>query len=81
MDPVRHNMHEAALDEDSVTDLGARVGDMQMGGDPDMLLDDYDAMDEKPEVAVIHPSDSPDETELEPLANDCMAAFPSPRAN
>ena len=68
-------MHEVALDEDPVADLGARVGDMQMGGDPDMLLDEYDAMDEKPEVAVIHPSDSPEETESELFADDCMPNF------
>ena len=36
-----------------------------------MLIDEYDAVDEKPEVAVIHPDDSPEEQETEPLADDC----------
>ncbi|KAL9102026.1 MAG: hypothetical protein Q9163_002781 [Psora crenata] len=35
-----------------------------------MLIDEYDAVDEKPEVAVIHPDDSPEEQESEPLADD-----------
>ena len=37
-----------------------------------MLVDEYDAVDEKPEVAVIHPDDLPEDTDLEPLADDCM---------
>ena len=36
-----------------------------------MLLDEYDAVDERPAVAVIHPDDSPDNVDLEPSANDC----------
>ncbi|KAL9128721.1 MAG: hypothetical protein Q9217_002654 [Psora testacea] len=51
-------------------DLSVIVGQLQMGGDPDMLIDEYDAVDEKPEVAEIHPNDSPEEQELEPLADD-----------
>ena len=40
-----------------------------------MLIDEYDAVDEKPEVAVIHPDDSLEEQESELLADDCMLAW------
>ena len=36
-----------------------------------MLVDEYDVVDEKPDVAIITPDDSADEPELEPLADDC----------
>lgn len=35
-----------------------------------MLVEDYD-MDEKQDVAIITPADSPPEQDLEPLADDC----------
>lgn len=51
----------------------APSGALQMSGDPDTLLAEYDAVDEKPELAVIHPGDSPEEAELEPFADDCVS--------
>ena len=54
-----------------VTDFKAPLCASQMLGDPDSLLAEYDAVDEKPEVAVIHPGDSPEEAEIEPFADDC----------
>ena len=54
----------------TVTDLNAHMGDLQMGGG-DMLIDDYDPVDEKPEVAIITPEDSAEEKEPETLASDC----------
>ena len=41
----------------------------------DMLLDDYDVVDEKQDVAIITPDDSVDEPDPEPLADDCMPIF------
>lgn len=37
----------------------------------DMLIDDYDTIDEKQDVAIITPVDSPEEPDPEPLADDC----------
>ena len=71
MDPVGH-IHQAAKTGKFVaSQRSANSGGPQMGGDPDMLIDEYDAVDEKPEVAVIHPDDSPEAQEAEPLADDC----------
>lgn len=36
-----------------------------------MLVDDYEMVDEKPEVAIITPADSSEEPESEPVADDC----------
>ena len=36
-----------------------------------MLLDEFDPVDEKPEVAIITPDDSTDDPEPEPQADDC----------
>ena len=36
-----------------------------------MLIDDYDTLDDKQDVAIITPAESPEEPESEPLANDC----------
>ena len=36
-----------------------------------MLIDDYDTLDEKQDVAIITPVDSPEEPEPEPMADDC----------
>ena len=52
-------------------DLSAQLGELQMGEAGDMLLDDCDPVDEKPEVANINPEDALDDIEPEPLANDC----------
>ena len=38
-----------------------------------MLIDDYDPLDDKQDVAIITPADSPDEAEPEPTADDCEA--------
>ena len=76
MDPVRHTLdistvHDAAFEEDLLL-TGHPLSPLQMGGDPDMLLDEYDAVDERPEVAIIHPDDSAEDADSEPLATDCM---------
>lgn len=36
-----------------------------------MLVDGYDMVDEKPDVAIITPAESSEEPELEPVADDC----------
>ena len=36
-----------------------------------MLVDEYDMVDEKPEVAIITPAESSEEPEPEPMADDC----------
>ena len=43
--------------------------DVQIGAGGDMVMDEYDIVDEKPEVAEIKPDDQPRETD--PLADDC----------
>ena len=35
-----------------------------------MIIDDYDQLDEKPDVAIITPTES-EETDAEPVADDC----------
>lgn len=40
------------------------------------MIDDYE-VDEKQEVAIITPAESPQEPEAEPSADDCMAASTS----
>lgn len=76
MDPVSHDLDNAPMDssvgDEDVADLNAHMGEMQMGGGGEMLIDEYDAVDEKPEVAIINPDESTDEPEPEPLADDCM---------
>ena len=37
----------------------------------DMLVDEYDMVEDKPDVAIITPADSSEEPELEPMADDC----------
>lgn len=78
MDPVSNNLDNSTMaleDEDeAVADLKAHLGDLQMGGGGDMLIDDYDPVDEKPEipdVAIITPEDSAEEREPEIFASDC----------
>lgn len=76
MDPVSRNLDNAVMDspdgDEAVADLKTRLGDIQMGGDGEMLIDEYDAVDDKPEVAIITPDDSAVESEPEPFANDCI---------
>jgi hypothetical protein len=38
----------------------------------DMLVDEYDMVDDKPEVAIITPAESSEEPEPEPMASDCQ---------
>ena len=64
-------MGYSSSDEESLTDVDTKLSDFQITADPDMLIGDYDAVDEKPEVTNIHPDDSPEEAEAEPLADDC----------
>ncbi len=52
-------------------DLSAQLGELQMGESGDMLIDELDPVDEKPDVAIITPEDSAEDTEAEPLADDC----------
>ena len=74
MDPVSRNLDredvDASTPDNAVADLKTQLGDLQIGGGGDMLIDDYDAVDEKPDVAIITPDDSAEESE--PLADDCM---------
>ena len=65
MDPV--SIPEAQLY--SPCRPGAESGSEQVVGS-DMLIDDYD-MDEKQDVAIITPAESPEEPEAEPVADDC----------
>ena len=76
MDPVSTNLDNGAMDpedgNEAVADLGTRLGGLQMGGGGDMLIDDYDVVDEKPDVAIITSDDSPEEQEPEIRADDCI---------
>ena len=56
---------------ETVADLSTHMGELQMGGG-DMLLDEYDPVDDKPDVAIITPEDSAEEKEPEILADDCI---------
>ncbi|KAL8868468.1 MAG: hypothetical protein Q9174_004972, partial [Haloplaca sp. 1 TL-2023] len=65
MDPVSPSLDDDRLDPAPgmipPADLGTRLGDMQIGGGGDMLVDDYEAMDEKQDPpAIITPPDSVD---------------------
>ena len=77
MDPVSTNLDNGAMDSEdrseAVADLGTRLGKLQMGGGGDMLIDDYDVVDEKPDVAIITPDDSTEEQEPEIRADDCIS--------
>lgn len=78
MDPVSRSLDREILDSDdgreAVADLKSQLGALQIGGGRDLLMDDYDVVDEKPEVATITPDDSADEPELEPRADDCRSS-------
>lgn len=75
MDPVSRNLdHEIMATDDgkeAVADLKSQLGALQIGGGGDMLIDEYDVVDEKQDVANITPDDSADESESTPLADDC----------
>ena len=85
MDPVSRNLDREMVDseagKEAVADLKTQMGALQIGGGGDMLIDDYDVVDEKPEVAIITPEGSLDEPETEPLADDCMFAVASKLLN
>ena len=78
MDPVSHNLDREMVDshvgKEAVADLKTQLGALQIGGGGDMLIDEYDVVDEKPNVAIITPEGSLDEPEPEPLADDCESA-------
>ncbi|KAL8772774.1 MAG: hypothetical protein Q9209_002119 [Squamulea sp. 1 TL-2023] len=75
MDPVSRDLDSETLDsrlhKDSTADLQTQMGDMQITGGGDMLMDDYEEKfaDEKSDVAEITPDSSTDEPQ-DPLAND-----------
>lgn len=58
-------------EDEGVADLDSRLVGMQLTGDA-MLVDHLEELDEKQDVAIISPDGSVDESELEPLADDCM---------
>lgn len=57
-------------EDEGVADLDSRLVGMQLTGDA-MLVDHLEELDEKQDVAIISPEGSVDESELEPLADDC----------
>lgn len=74
MDPVSRDLDRQNIDPRPdmapTADLETRLGAMQVGGEGDMLLDDYDTVGEKQDVAIITPDESIDEP-INPLAYDC----------
>lgn len=75
MDPVSTTKYKAmdpGNESEAVTDLNVHLGDLQMGGGNDMLIDEYDPVDGKPDVAIITPDDPMKEPEPEVFANDCI---------
>ena len=79
MDPVSRNLDSELVDIDdgkeAVADLKSQLGALQIGGGRDMLIDDYDPVDDKPDVATITPNDSAGEPEPDPLADDCRCPW------
>ena len=79
MDPVSRDLDRKTMDprpkKEATADLETRMGDMQVGGGDDMLIDDYDVVDEKTDAAIITPPDSNDEP-TEPQADDCTSIRP-----
>lgn len=77
MEPVSHYRDGADLRVKSgsggiaAADMNAHMGALQIGGAGEMLIDEYDPVDEKPDVAIINPDDPLDEPEPELLADDC----------
>ncbi|KAI4109728.1 MAG: hypothetical protein L6R37_000415 [Teloschistes peruensis] len=76
MDPVSRDLDHENLDPRPnmapTADLETRLGDLQVGGGGDMLIDDYDTLGEKQDVAIITPDESIDEP-INPLADDYEA--------
>lgn len=76
MDPVSRNLDHELMDSGdgkaAVADLKSQLGALQIGGGGDMLIDEYDVVDDKPDVTNISPDDSAEEPEMTPLADDCM---------
>lgn len=56
---------------DAGADLSARLRDLQMADTTDMVLDDVDPVDEKPDITLINPDDGLEDQDLEPLASEC----------
>ena len=56
-------------------DLSAHLGELQMGEGGEMLIDDIDPVDEKPDVAIITPDDSAEDAEPELQADDCISCY------
>ena len=79
MDAVSRNLDQENMESDdregAVADLKTQLGEMQIGGGGEMLIDHYDVVDEKQNVAIITPDDSVEESD--PLANDCTFTFSS----
>ena len=79
MDAVSRNLDQENMESDdregAVADLKTQLGEMQIGGGGDMLMDDYDVVDEKQNVAIITPDDSVEDTD--PLATDCTFTISS----
>ncbi|KAL8810807.1 MAG: hypothetical protein Q9223_002107 [Gallowayella weberi] len=62
MDPVSRDLDRETRDsrpqKDSTADLQSQMGDMQIAARRDMLMDDYDPVDDKSDVAEITPDSS-----------------------
>lgn len=75
MDPVSRNLDSELVDFDdgkeAVADLKSQLGALQIGGARDMPMDDYNAIDEKQDIATITLNGSIEEPEPDPLADDC----------
>lgn len=63
------------LREGVEADLSVPMDELQMGEGGDMLIDDIDPVDEKPDVAIITPDDSTEDAEPELQADDCTFQF------
>ena len=76
MDPVSTDLDNGSIKPDdgseAVADLTTRLGELQMGGGGDMLIDDYDVVDEKPDAATMTQDDAPEEQGPDVRADDCM---------
>ena len=57
-------------------DLSAQLGELQMGENGDMLIDELDPVDEKTDVAIITPEESVEDAEPELRADDCTICLP-----
>ena len=78
MDPVSTatDLDNTTMDSedgsDPVADLKTQLGHLQIGGGGEMLIDDFDPVDEIPDVAIITPDESSEERDPEPQADDCI---------